>query len=152
MKKQTAAGVSYIGIGALLALIIFTSGYGASLFLRHQMNQLVSQCQQDVASAKNQGDSSKDLQGSVVEFLGRLKGSILGAAACKPDSDPAYEDDSTGIGIAIKAIHDKRAQAERVFAYTKLAALILLCLSAVPLAWYFLLARIREVAGAMRGD
>ena len=148
MKKQTAAGLGYIGVGVLLALIIFTSGYGASLFLRHQMSDMVSQCRQDVTSARNQDDSS----GSVAEFLGRLKGSILGPSACSPDSDPAFEDDSTPIGIAIKAIHHKRDQAQRVSSDARLVALIVLCLSAVPLIWYFLLARLREVASAVKGD
>jgi len=152
MANNMVSGLKWFGVGAILALIIFTAGYGATLYLRHQVDQLVSECQQQVASADDEGAQSKDFQGSVVALLGRLKVSVLGKSACAPGSDPAYEDDSTPIGKSIKAIHLKSAQADHVFANTRLAALIVLSLSSLPLLWYFLLARIREIAGAVRGD
>ncbi len=152
MANNMLSGLKWLGVGVILSLMVFTAGYGTSLYLRHEVDQLVTQCRQQVASADDQGAQPDDLQGSVVALLGRLKVSVLGKSACDPGSDPAYEDSSTPIGKSIKAIHDKSAQADHVLANSKLAALIVLSLSALPLLWYFLLARIREIAGAVRGD
>ena len=152
MVNNWTKGLKWLGFGVLVALFVYTAGFGATLYVRHQLNNQVSECRKQIASADDSSGGDGDLQAGVVALIGRLKISVLGKSACDPDSDKAYEDNSTSIGKTIKAIHEKQAQAQSLDTKTRLAALIIICLSALPLFWYFLLDRIREIARAVRGD
>ena len=97
----------------------------------------------------------KAASGRLVALVEKCRADVSPGSAFKPICEPWELQGNAGLrGIQSEIVSLRKDVTQRsdVFIYSVLFGAALAIVGMTPVVWYFILARLREVAGAIRGD
>jgi hypothetical protein len=124
--------VKFLIGGVIAGLLTFGSGYAGSKYYENELRGLIQSCE---AESDRSRANAKDEVGKVFKMV------------CEPNSLSSLGD-LVGIQSRIVETHRK---AQTWSESSRLLAILIVVISAVPFIWYFLLRRVRELREAIMG-
>jgi len=127
MERSTKLFIS----GVVAGLITFGSGFAGSKYFESELRGLIQSCEAESersrANAKHEWEKDK--------------------LVCEPG---ALRNLGDSVGIQSKIV-ETYGKARSWSEYSRFLAILIIAISAVPFAWYFLLRRVRELREAIMG-
>lgn len=130
-------GIKSLVIGLAIAAILCLAGWGSNWNAERNLSSLIAICEQSQKGIESNQSDAVPRQGFISLY------------PCDPSTMPLSSNGLTKQQIAVQTAYSQTHDSGAVW---WIAAFLVALVGCLPVAWYFLLARVRELGKAFKGQ